>query len=337
MKKFLILFLVACTTMVQAQDAQQWTMFSKVTATWCPFCGQYGWDMFEGTLDEIDVDEDNVLAWTLHYSGDLINDPARDIASNFGNAGQPNFFVNNDDINVNPNNVAAKIEEAKETASFLNDLGPLAKVDIKADYNGTEFLIAVDAEFLSDVTGEYFLSVFLVEDNVINFQQSQGPNANHRYVLRQSLLDDTWGKNIITGDVSAGFKDNIDLTFPITIAEDEDVSDYHIVSVIWNKDATDTYRVINMNREQVQELSSATKEIASDLGFATSSVNGSIIIEQENASDYEVQIYGLNGQKIYTNKAFGNQEIDLNLDMGSIYLVHLIQEGRIATEKILIK
>jgi hypothetical protein len=323
--------------MVHAQEAQQWTMISKVTATWCSFCGQYGWDMFEGTIEEIDVEQDNVLAWTLHYSGDLQNTAARDITDNFNNFGQPTFFVNNDDINVNQNNVSDKIAEAKETASFLNDLAPLASVDVKADYNGGAFLIEASTEFLADVMGDYFLSVFLVEDNVINFQQSQGSDAVHKYVLRQSLLEDTWGENIVVGEVAAGYTDGVDIEFPKVLSDNEELSDYYIAAVLWNKDASGTYRVINMNRVQVQELASSTAEPSSDLGFAIHSSEGSIMVEQTAASNYEVQIYSLNGQKVYADKVYGNQKLNLNLEAGSIYLVHLVKDGKISTDKILIK
>ncbi len=64
--------------------------------------------------------------------------------------------------------------------------------------------------------------------------------------------------------------------------------------------------------------------------------NGELNIASNNWADKEVEIYNMNGQQMY-NKLLKNKEVlDIhNLNKG-IYLVRIIEEGRVATRKLVV-
>ena len=68
----LLLFFALSFSNIHAQDVPevQRTLLTKVTATWCPSCGSWGWSFFE------DIIEDNTGKATFmgaHHSGNLVS------------------------------------------------------------------------------------------------------------------------------------------------------------------------------------------------------------------------------------------------------------------------
>ena len=99
MKNFfiLLLFLIALQVQSQTVSTKNWTLIHERTASWCPYCGTWGWDMKDRILTEF-ADEE-VIFMAVHHSGDLTNPVAQQFGDNFGGFGQPIFFV--DGVNIN--------------------------------------------------------------------------------------------------------------------------------------------------------------------------------------------------------------------------------------------
>jgi hypothetical protein len=227
------ILLIGLPAISQEINTKQWSMVNKKTADWCSLCGSWGWNMHKQLTDRFE--NKNVLNWALHYSGGLQNQAAVDISANFGGSGQPLFYVEGIDLNATPNNIAAKVAEAEDIVNFTLAQPAYAGIGIEAILSSVTNRLDVKAkvEFLQPVEGgDYYLGLYLVEDSLVAYQQSQGQNAVHRYVLRRSLLNTTWGKSLKKGPLEKGEIFDVDVDLDnITTPRNR----LYVAAVIWNK------------------------------------------------------------------------------------------------------
>lgn len=331
-KQLLILFSFLLMHSVSGQE--QWTMFSKVTATWCSNCGSWGWTMFEDALDA--TENDNVLAWTLHYSGDLRNPTAEAIADNFNAFAQPRFYINNDDIGVNSGNISNKIDELTETVNLLNSFAPFAAVDANAVYDGYKIAGDTQIEFLDDSPGNYYLGVYLVKDHIINPQANQGSMADHRFVLMDHFGDNIFGNMIVSPQGNAGdmFSENFTKDIEIDLL---DVSDYYVVTVLWNQITDGSYRVFNLDVAQVEYLASNVVDESILSNYKIWVADKSVNIVPQTDSEYAVEIMTIDGKLIHEQKASGEINIPLNSVNESILVTRISSENKQASQRLFLK
>ncbi len=333
MNKFLFSLILSFTALaVQAQDAKQWSLFSKVTATWCPNCGSWGWAMMEQTQEAI-IDKD-AFAWTLHYSGDLLNDTAKDLRDNLGGNGQPIFYLNDDNVGALSNNYPSKVTEVSETIDLLSSLGAFVDVRVTAEYDGM-LNVSVDAEFVEDVTGEYYLGVYLVENNVIANQANQGPTTSHPNVLRKSLYSTSFGPQIVV-DPLEGFIYSDQFTEDLQLGPDDELEDFSVVAIVWNLNVNEQYRMFNLGVAQASETSSAS-DLELKKKFTISSRDGQIQIITDSNTEYTANVFDLSGKQLYAADKKGDSRITLNNKETNIYLVEIQYEGKRISEKIFLK
>jgi len=333
MNKFLFsLVLCIASLTMQAQDAQQWSLFSKVTATWCPNCGSWGWAMMEQTQDAL-VDK-NAFTWTIHYSGDLQNPTAQDLRNNLGSNGQPVFYLNDDNIGALSSNYPSKVGEVSETVDLLSSLGAFVDVQVSATYDDM-LNVEVELEFVEDVMGEYYLGVYLVENNVIANQANQGPMTSHPNVVRRSFFGDTFGPQIAI-DPLKGFTISDNFTEDLALGPDDEVEDFSVVAIVWNLNVNDQYRMFNLGVAQVSETSSNT-DLELESKFDLSTNGNQIQINTENNIAYTLNVYDLLGKQIHSSALNGISEISVPTNSSSIYLVEILHEGKRMGKKVFLK
>ncbi len=335
MNKFIFsaLFCFAALSM-GAQSATQWSLFTKVTADWCPRCGTWGWEMMEQTMEELEGK--NAFAWTLHYSGGLFNQTAEDLKDNLQTFSQPVFFVNDDDQGVLANNYPSKVTEVVEVVDLLSSLGSSVAVNVDAQHAGNQLQVEVDVEFVTDVTGEYYLGVYLVEDNVVGFQASIGNDANHPNVLREALTSTSFGPNIVN-DPSAGFRYEESFTHSLPLGQGEDLEDWSVVAIVWNLNVNDQYRMFNLGVDQASPLTSSISDTELRAKFNISAINNQINIKTDNGNPYGVTVYDLNGKKVFTSTENGSAILPIAANNTQMYLVEIQYEGSRFSEKVFIK
>ncbi|MCG3167732.1 MAG: hypothetical protein POELPBGB_03527 [Bacteroidia bacterium] len=186
------------------------------------------------------------------YAADYRTEFGNELNTFFGNdaAGLPNGMVNR-----KPMGGSSPILSYNSWTSAVNAevaLAPVADIYIKPQYNqaGNTACADVKVEFLSALSGEYKLSVFLTEDSVINWQKdydatpSDIPDYVHRHMLRTSF-NGTWGEIIGTAPIAAGSSDI--KRYSITLNSGWNSEHLHIVAFVYN---TATYEVI-----QAEEIS----------------------------------------------------------------------------------
>ena len=318
-------------------EPDQWTLFSEVTATWCPKCGTWGWDMFSQSLDE--MQGENVFLWKLHYSGDLKNPTADTLARNLKFFAQPQFFINDDNIGVTSGNVDDKVKELDETVDLLNNtFGAFAGVQVDLDFDGVMLDVTASTNFISEINGNYHLGVYLVEDNVIANQAGLSSNANHRFVVRESLNENTFGPLFADGIATEGLEFSQEYTIDLELEDDDDPEDFYVVAIVWNYlESEDQYRVLNLGVSQVEALTSASNDLLSEESFKIYSSNNNIRILPENKETYSVRVYNSIGQELHAITTKGDENIQINNTTENICIVKVEQNGKSISKKIFLK
>lgn len=342
-KLILILGIAALGWNAEAQvepTSDQYTILAKRSADWCPFCGQYGWDMLAGVIDRLE--DERIIPFTYHYDGGLENDASSAIASYLGGSSQPIFFLNNDNIGVNGSNVNAKIDEVFETASFLNDFPAFAGVGIDANLNasGDELMVSANVKFFAELEGEYYLGLYLIQNNLIHNQSGRGNNVAHKNVITHSFFENAGGTLIVNGAVSNADDFNYAVTLPVT-SDMVEVTDMSVIGIIWNKGANG-YRFFNANIDSEIDLTLSSNDILLDNVNMKSFQNGDLLniviesdIELENAT---VQVVSISGQVLHVERLNTNAPFNTNINVANwapgAYIVQLQSKSGVKSSKV---
>ena len=228
------------------------------TATWCGPCGSNGSPLFKQIIDEnegvdiiaVDLHSSNSSRLTPGYTDPADNSskptPAvSQIALNIRPNGYiPLFTLNNEfqgNSSLNVGSVNSKID-----ANNLNDA--TVGVAASASADGNTITVKTKTKFFEETSGEYHISVLLLEKDVIAPQQVGGTldnNFAHRQVVRASVVGGALHtQEGISNDAIASGSISAD-----TEVEGEYTLEWEEVAMptgfsIWNFDKTNTSVVV---------------------------------------------------------------------------------------------
>ncbi|HLG04391.1 MAG TPA: Omp28-related outer membrane protein [Bacteroidia bacterium] len=202
----------------------------EFTATWCPYCGTYGFPAFENMLENHKY---KITALSIHPDDDIVDDayPAQDEFEDFYDCGgYPSAGVN---VSVGGYPSDNYFNGQINTATNANT-ATKAGVGIASSVSGNTMTVNTKTVFFADVAGKINLAVYLVEDNIINDQNTTSTtiiDAEHDNVFRGSAGNTAWGSTITTGATKGTKLDGI-----YTIAIPADVrnkANLHVVAVLF--------------------------------------------------------------------------------------------------------
>lgn len=330
------------STQAQEISNEQWTIMTKTSATWCTNCGSWGWDLFEGIIE--DNEDKNVILWSSHNSGNLENEASVDINNGWGSFGQPQFYVNSDRIAAGSNTTESAKAEINGYIDALLGFGALAGVGVDATYDGTTLNVTGKAEFFTGLgDGNYHLAIYLLKDHVIANQASIGSDADHRYVLSDKLTESAFGDQIVEGAVESGAIYTIDASKEIA---NVDLENDEIVVILWNLRVDGVYAFFNANRNTIAEAgTSATVNIAGISDITTRQNDSEVILDittEQNLGNVQSRLLNVSGQVIRTqtkNIINGTNQIRYNTNslVAGTYLVQVTVNGRVHTEKVIVQ
>lgn len=337
----LILLTVVNGLLGQQVEQTQRSLITKRTATWCPNCGSWGWTFYHDLITE---NQQTCVFIAAHYSGALETGVAADLTENFGGNYQPEFFFDQVKYPVTPFTLDTYRPLFKSLADSAYNVAPVANCGFAPIYvNGA---IQVDAKirFFQPASGEYYFGVYLVEDHVIAYQSGQGNNANHRYVLRASFTNDSFGELLVNGSVAANEEFSKSYSLPIG---DPSGYDYHVVGIIWKKEGS-KYQVVNVWSTNTFGTPTSTHKIASLTGLelAPNLTNGSSLLKIELESALpgaQIDIYDLQGQavqQVYRGDLPAGQnaiELNLNLLPKGQYLVKVASKEGVVVRRLIVQ
>jgi len=334
-----VLFCAVNQSVGQEVSTKNWTLLHERTADWCPFCGTWGWEMKTKIFEKFE--NQNVIFMAVHHSGGLTNSTASDFGKNFTGSGQPIFYEDGVDINVNSNNITQKLEETQWVIDFKDTQETIAGVGINATLNQTNNTLKVDAkvEFFSPVTdGDYYLGLYLVED-LMNTQASRPGLQLHKQVLRRSLLNTTFGTPLQKGAVLKGTIFNVSATVDGVTSSREN---YKVVGIIWNK-TPNKYLFFNANMVNVG-ISASSEDIDNSEINAFQSESGSVIVDLSGLKLFnngKITLTDVTGKTVVSQDITDQNSsrkiyLEGNFNQG-IHIVTVIQGKNKISKKILIQ
>lgn len=288
---------------IEVPKTQQ-SLVTKKTADWCPFCGEWGWELYKGIIE--DNQAGNALILAAHFSGGLQSDASIAITSNFGGFSQPKFYLNNIDQKANFSNISDVRGAIKSQIEGAASGTPIAQSGIRATYNDEFLLVETNTEFFKEADGAYFISAYLVEKEKIAYQSSVGNAAQHRFLLKSSLSESPFGDQIVDGNIVSGNK--ISWTSGIALKDAPMLDNLIVATIIWKKEG-DNYIYVNSNyTDEFSEIQENTTGIANisaltDYKLYPSVVRNEVSFEihlEKSFNKAQLAIYNVAGQPVAT-------------------------------------
>ncbi len=338
----LILLALNVTLFAQSVVEEQRTLLTKKTATWCPLCGQWGWTMMK---DLIEDNSERALILGAHYSGDLETQIAKDLTTHFGGAGQPKFYANNVNQGVSSGNLATKRAEIKTLVDNNFNMSPVVNAGVEAVVAGGKINIDVKTRFFQPASGEYYVAVFIVENDVLNKQSGQGTNALHPNVMRTSAVSTWYGEVFSTGNADTG--DEATFSYSIDGNPAWKTENLRAIVTVWKKDGS-TYEFVNGDQDEDLNLSTSVDD---QVGSNSLRIVPSILkdiskinIELNSQAPVSLDVYNLLGEKmvdIYQGVLpAGTTSFDMHrdrLDRNGMYFLTLRVGDKTVSKRFLVK
>ena len=172
-------------------------------------------------------------------NSELNNTTAVDFGDNFGTQGYPSFCVNGKNRTeysttggIFTDQTKTNVVNASDSMAASNALVSMA---YQKSIDGTTLTLNTLTEFYANLTGEYYLGAYVIEDGVIEDQAGDaGAGAAHHFVLRGSVDGNTYGTLLnSTGSVTAN--ETIEKSFTMDLDASWVTDNISIALVVWRK------------------------------------------------------------------------------------------------------
>ncbi len=226
-----------------APSSQKHALIGDFTATWCPYCGQWGAPEFKTCIEQ---SGSNAIPLGIHNTDEMTTNESTALTDYYSAegivGGFPTLYVWNQstisDGNAKAGAVSAEVAlgpaEAGAVAGFTD--------------NGSSITLSVSAQLFSDVTGDYFVAAYLMENGLVYLQQIAGadpdPNFVHDHVIRASSNGNCWGEQWVFGSGSNG--QNFTKSYQLEKNVLWKTENMYCVAIVWKYDsATSKYTYVN--------------------------------------------------------------------------------------------
>ncbi len=224
-------------------SSQKRALMGDFTATWCPYCGSWGAPEFE---EAIGLSGANAIALSIHNTDEMTTTESTALTDYYSAegivGGFPTLYVWNQSsfsdggagAGAVTTEISASSAEAGAVASFAD--------------NGSSITISVSGQIFTDVTGDYFVAAYLMENGLVYPQQIDGqPTDNnwvHNHIIRATSNGSCWGEQFIFGTGVNG--QVFTKTYQVIKAPTWKPENMYCVAIIWKYDlATDKYTYVN--------------------------------------------------------------------------------------------
>lgn len=237
---FVFVFFIGFGLQAQEVAEVQQSLITKRTATWCPYCGGWGWDFFDALKTNV---SDKAVLVAAHFGGSALENPVSLAwVNNLGGSSQPRFFVDNELQSVNSGNQASALVVIKDKVDANAAGQPVANVGMQTSWSGSDLSVQAKTKFFQDAEGAYYLGIYLVEDGVLANQAGQSGQIEHSRILRGSVTAAVFGDMLAEGSIAAGTE--FDKAYTVNPAAYV-VDNLDLVGVVWKKEGN-TYLAVNV-------------------------------------------------------------------------------------------
>lgn len=345
MKKNYLLLVVALllqmTAFGQEVPQEQKIVITKIAATWCPPCGGTAWDNFE-VINDTYAGKAVILTAHPSRSSQLHSQEAIDFSANLPQAfGQPLFYLNRSKYTTN--NI---LENAASSINTALSVSPMANTGIVATIKDNTLTVDAKVKFFQEGDGEYYLSLLIIEDGVIEEQANRGNTASHKRVLRSSLMGGTFGQEIANGvivtDTEFNFSDSKEL------AANWNSENLEVAAIIWQK-MDGAYEFVNAHVENVSfstglnilETTGVQLSVTPTILAETATIAVTAPIAFDKVT---IAIFNTAGQQVQTifsgslNNGLHNFYIDKSsLTTSGLYFLQMESKGSVISRKLMVE
>ena len=345
MKKIYFPLFVALLTQIvvfgQEVPQEQKVVITKIAATWCPPCGGTAWDNFD-VINDTYAGKAVMLTAHPSRSSKLHSPEAIDFSNNLPQAfGQPLFYLNRSKYTTN--NI---IQNTETAVSDAGNASPMANTGILATIKDNTLTVDAKVKFFQEGDGEYYLSLLVIEDGVIEEQAARGNDAVHKRVLRTSLMGGAFGQEIANGaiatDTEFKFSDSKEL------ATDWNTENLEVAAIIWQK-VNGAYEFVNAH---VVETSFSTSVNFLETTGVQLSVMPTIVKEAATVSivtpiafdKVNIALFNTAGQQVQTifagslDNGLHTFSIDKsNLTASGVYFLQMESKGSVISRKFVVE
>ena len=220
------------------------SLVMDITALWCPPCGSYG---ISGFNQAVRTSNNLMIPLSVHAGDALSSTPGNELQDYepYKTNTIPYIAVGNGLLG---GVFADTIMTAKRIVNTVNDsiAGEVivaASISNKSVDNGS-LSFDVNTKFFKDVTGDYYVSAYVLEDGIIAPQKkedgSTDSNQVHNHVLRAAATA-TFGDSWFSGSISANSGKT--KNYKVTILPAWNGKNLHVAALIWKKVGTKYYFV----------------------------------------------------------------------------------------------
>lgn len=343
----IICFSIAILPLLHAQEVPevQKSLLTKITATWCPNCGTWGWAFFKNLMED---NSQKAIFVSAHHSGELVSPPGAAFSENFMAPYQPYFYVGNLETGTNNSNFSTKRQEVKNLVDSIFLQSPIVNVGFEASFSDDLLTVNTHTRFFQDATGDYYLGVYILENGVVNYQASIDSMAVHPYVLRAAFTPEAFGDSLASGTITAGTEYTSSVSIQLNANWIAD--SISVAGIIWNK-IEDTYHFINVNTTKDFTFIPTAINIIAEEALAinlfptiAASVAQLDLNLKVQSQDVNIQLFNINGQVIRQifqgTLAKGINTLNIpteTLDSG-LYFVHIqTADGAVVTKKLIVQ
>lgn len=306
MKRIFLILILNLTLVTRAQITVPETtksLYGIVEATWCGNCGHYG---IPSTAEIIDQTEPKAIYISMHRSGssELYSQTANQLATAFGVSGQPIFTLNGNISGPYSGTIVNTI--VSDINSFYDATSASVNAGFEYTIVGDSLYTFTRTTFFEDLTGEYYMAVYVIEDSIWEWQTNYDPGIAdmdiwHNHVLRTSM-NGHFGQQISDGFAAAGT--DIHRNAKIKLDPEWNTNHIKLFTTIWKKNGTE-FEFINSNDEGsiftgYASVQSETEKY--DLTILPNPAIGSIQLGSVPLEEIsEINIYNLSGKQILSH------------------------------------
>ena len=207
------------------------------TGTWCGPCGLYG----KPALKDLEATyKERAVVISCQASDEYTVTAGQQLQGFFKATSIPTAGVG---CNENPFSMlvgGTKVQEVKTKTEELLALTPIANSNITKKVDGNKLVINVETEFFKSVQGEYYLAVYVLEDNIIGRQNVSGQgyvnDVEFDNIIRFNTESVPYGALLENGTINANkvFKKE----YSVTIDSKWKAENLKVATVIWKKNST---------------------------------------------------------------------------------------------------
>ncbi len=309
-------------------------LFMNTTANWCTPCGEY-----ESIFDEIYENHSGTICSVKgHVSSSSIGDPVSGDFHNVlnGGGGIPSYNLSGNKVDMWPPEVDPILEENE---AFIVE-GVKANIAFGYKVEGDQIIANATTKFFSDIEGEFFINIFILENNI---EYSQSYDAGYETTIAKRVsrgpfepnVENMWGENVGNGLALTGTTLNAE--FSREIPDEWERENLELVAVIWHKEG-DIYKALSAEDQPsdfYEDLRNIPEEV--ELNLFPNPVKDRLYLVSDREIN-QIEIFDLKGQLL--KKYFANSDhtqIAISELKSGLYLVRVQGDGFISTKKIIVK